>query len=287
MKSLNDKLIDNEQSDTISEKHTEKTAITDHQRNKTHRYWSWLSGVIAHYDLCMVFPLDEATSSLTTFCVHFLEHLSHLGIDFFLCYGLQKDCIYVLLRAKLDRLRVFAADIEYQMLLDAGKLQEIAERGDLERGISPLRISHIPQETTLRPYDYIYAPYRLEVDESLYWRPPPEEGHEEGLQSHPFRDLVRLKLTEMMVETSTGINVDEEADVQDVGKVNIRKHLDKGNILAYFPLHRQEKLDMFAEHWLPWEVLPWKAPLFEIKVSREFLPVCLPACLHFCTSAFP
>ena len=273
---LKEKLIQDEEEVSYSyDKSVVKSARvarTEHEKKKTTRYWAWLSSVISSYDLCMVFPLDEG-QRLTKFCVHYLEHLSHIGIDFFLCYGLQKNNIFILLRAKTQRLRSYAADIEYQMLLDSRELQAHAEKGDIAKGISPLLIPHFPEESAIRPHEFIYAPYRQEVDESLYWRPASVDGQQLG-ESHPFRELVRLKLTESLIETSSGINVDEEVGGEDRANVSIRKHMNSGNITTFFPLHRPEELRKFQQTWLPWGVRPWIAPFFDIKVRTEMRGYC-------------
>ena len=267
---LNEKLIKHDSNELRSHDVKEQSMQQSIIGKKTNRYWMWLSGVMATYDICMVFPLDNETNFLTNFCIKYLEHLNQVGIDFFLCYSLQRDSVFVLIRAKIERLRTFAAELEYQMLLDPVKLKEAAESGCPEKDITPLCIPHIPEESRVRPHDFIYAPYRSDVDESLYWRPLEGEGCGGlGLDSHPFRDLTRLKLTQLLMETYSGVNVEEEEgnQTEEMGKINIRKHLNQGRITACFPLHRQEKLALLQTQWLAWHVLPWQAPLFEVKVS--------------------
>ena len=56
--------------------------------------------------------------SLSFYCnIYFI---SSLGLDLYLFYGASnRNEVFVLIRASIDRLRTFADDIDFQMLLDA------------------------------------------------------------------------------------------------------------------------------------------------------------------------
>lgn len=47
--------------------------------------------------------------------------------------------------------------------------------------------------TNYRPYDSIFGRFSIDAAESLYWRP--------GDMPHPFRELVRLKLCALRLES--------------------------------------------------------------------------------------
>ena len=133
----------------------------------------------SEYDYCMVFPVDKHTGGLDKDGTRFVRKMTSYGLDIFLFYGSRKQYIFAMIRLSLEKLRAYADKLEFKMLLDEDRLKEQAARGYPDLGIAPIEILHDPEESPLRPYQMIYAKYRDEVDESLYWRP-------EGL-SHPFR----------------------------------------------------------------------------------------------------
>lgn len=60
-----------------------------------------------------------------------------------------------------------------------------------------MQIAYAPKHLTIYgPYESIFAKYTVDeaVPESLYWRP-------DGLLNHPFRELVRLKLCALRLES--------------------------------------------------------------------------------------
>jgi anoctamin-10/anoctamin-7 len=84
--------------------------------------------------------------------------------------------------------------------------------------------------------------------QDLYWRP-------EGM-THPFRDIVRLKLINLMLQAPTH---------EGGCGLPLRKLVAKKVILAFYPLHDHEKLDQIAEKINQWCRMPWDTPNWEIK----------------------
>eukprot|EP00604_Paraphysomonas_vestita_P001703 CAMPEP_0174817746 /NCGR_PEP_ID=MMETSP1107-20130205/254_1 /TAXON_ID=36770 /ORGANISM="Paraphysomonas vestita, Strain GFlagA" /LENGTH=652 /DNA_ID=CAMNT_0016028733 /DNA_START=1071 /DNA_END=3029 /DNA_ORIENTATION=+ len=134
------------------------------------------------------------------------------------------------------------------MLLDEDRLKETANAGNPEKNIASIDILHDPEETELRPYEMIYAKYRDELTEELYWRP-------KNL-NHPFRESVRLKLTQILIESPPP---------DKTNPIKLRQGILKGRITAFFPLHNIPRLNEIKEKWLSPSVLPWQQPFFEIK----------------------
>lgn len=66
-----------------------------------------------------------------------------------------------------------------------------------------LNISSMPEVTKYEPYEYIYARYSKNVPESLYWRDKSSID-----PSHPFRDLIRLQLTAMLIEVHIYMSIE-------------------------------------------------------------------------------
>jgi hypothetical protein len=147
----------------------------------------------SEYDYCMVFAVDENTGGMSRYTYRVIRKMRQHGLDLFIFYSRRKSHIFVMIRLSLERLRSFADQIEFKMLLDEKQLEEAATRGNAEMNISPINILHDPEESYIKPYEMIYAKYRDELTEDLYWRP-------ERL-THPFRESVRLKLTQILIES--------------------------------------------------------------------------------------
>lgn len=70
--------------------------------------------------------------------LYLIFHECSLGLDMFIFSGATKDEVFVLIRASLERLRNFADDIDFQMLLDEKVLESYALKGDVEAKIGPI-----------------------------------------------------------------------------------------------------------------------------------------------------
>lgn len=116
----------------------------------------------------------------------------HFRLDIFLVYSARKEYIFVLIRASLGILRNVADEHQVKMLLNEEQLQKKVEAGNADMNIAPVIIPHDPEETEIRPYEYITGRFRKEIAEELYWRPDDI--------THPFRESVRLKLTLIIIE---------------------------------------------------------------------------------------
>lgn len=147
----------------------------------------------SEYDYCMVFQVDDNTGGMSRYTYRVVRKMRQHGLDLFLFYSRRKTHIFVMIRLSLERLRSLADQLEFKMLLDEKNLEEAAKKGNPEMNIAPIDILHDPEETFLRPYEMIYAKYRDELTEDLYWRP-------ERL-NHPFRESIRLKLTQILIES--------------------------------------------------------------------------------------
>lgn len=147
----------------------------------------------SEYDYCMVFEVDRNTGGMSRYAYRVLRKMRQHGLDLFVFYSLRKTHLLVMIRLSLEKLRSLADKLEFKMLLDEKNLEQTAKAGKPEKNIGPIDILHDENESFIRPYEMIYAKYRDELPEELYWRP-------ESL-SHPFRESVRLKLTQILIES--------------------------------------------------------------------------------------
>lgn len=205
---------------------------------------AWVRDKAADYDFCAVLPLEN-DNELSKIGRDMIVRFRSLGIETFV-YKTEEHA-FVLLSAPVPILRKFAHSIEFGMQLDATELRNIARVGYPDKGIGPVDIAHDPDITSLTPFEYIYGPYSTGVNELLYRRP--------RSMQHPFSERHRLKLTRALIESKKFHK----------NPIKIRRYILKNSIKAFFPLHNGGELEWFAEHWLPWRVVPWNAPVDRIK----------------------
>jgi hypothetical protein len=198
----------------------------------------------ADYDFCIVFPAEDGT--FTEKGKHYVRSLRKLGFEMYAYSGVREGKeIFVLLRTPLSKLRAYADIIDFKMKLDGTVAQHLIEKGDQEHNIAPVVIADKRDITPLHPYEHIYAKYSRKVPESLYAR---EEGAE-----HPFNDIIRLKLSAMLLESR----------VEGAQNLKIRRYIRSGWLLGCYPLHDQAKKDAI---WAEWREYPRKPlPLTRFK----------------------
>lgn len=92
---------------------------------------------------------------------------------------------------------------------------------------------------------------------------------------HPFRDIVRMKLTELLIETKLLVPLplnSQNSRISDIeGTVSVRRAIIQKHIVAFFPLHNPYKLKKLASYWLDLTLLPWQYPMDDIKVFFHFI----------------
>lgn len=190
----------------------------------------------SEYDFCIVFPTEKG--NFTEKGKRYIQSLKKLGYELYAYSGVRENKeIFVLLRTPLPKLRAYADIIDFKMKLDGSVAQDLMEKGDKECNIAPVVIADKREITPLHPYEHIYAKYSRKVLELLYAR-------EEGME-HPFSDLVRLKLSALLLESR----------VDGAQNLKIRRYIRSGWLLGCYPLHDQKKKD---EIWGEWRQYPRK-----------------------------
>jgi hypothetical protein len=206
---------------------------------------TWKKDFAGEYDFCIVFP--AVNGDFTKKGSGYIHSLKSLGFELFIFKNIRRETeIIVLIRTPLEKLRAFADKIDFVMKLDSKVIQRMIESGDPEHGIAAVEIQHLPDITPLHPYENIYGKYSRNVNESIYWKEPD--------MTHPFRDIIRLKLTALILESrlpNGGENL------------KIRRYIRSGWLKACFPLHNRAKTENLH---IEWQKFPFKAqPLNEIK----------------------
>lgn len=185
----------------------------------------WIKDHASNYDFCVVFPAEKG--DFTERGKGYVEKFIKLGYEIFVYKNLRKDSeIVVLLRVPLEKLRAYADNIDLVMMLDPKEVEDQLAAGEAACRIEPVTIAHRPDITPYLPHQYIYGKYSRKIDEKLYWK---EDG-----ESHPFRELIRLKLAALILESR----------VQGSQNLKIRRYLRNGWLKAVFPLHDRQKTEL-------------------------------------------
>eukprot|EP00607_Mallomonas_marina_P002350 CAMPEP_0182425280 /NCGR_PEP_ID=MMETSP1167-20130531/11642_1 /TAXON_ID=2988 /ORGANISM="Mallomonas Sp, Strain CCMP3275" /LENGTH=733 /DNA_ID=CAMNT_0024605807 /DNA_START=65 /DNA_END=2266 /DNA_ORIENTATION=- len=215
------------------------------------------------YDFCMVLNGGDC-DGLDKFGKEAVTILTRTGLDLFIFKATERPgrkkhpdkkkfpAVFVLIRAPDEVLRVFSDKVDFPLLLDPIEVEKECKKGDELHHIAPFNIRYEPLESQVQPYQYIYGTYKYQstdgVKESLYWRPAGDPS--------PFREIVRLKLTYMLVE---------ERPEDGSTPIRILKDIIDKNIITFFPLHNMRVLPDLEKKMMNWTQLPWKEPLEYMK----------------------
>merc|ERR1719230_1285955 len=150
-----------------------------------------------------------------------LKRFNDAGLETFAYYSIQKDEVYIKIRASLDRLMQQADAVNWKMELDPAVLADTAAKGFPKFGIKPLELNDDPKYCKYKPYEYIFAKFDQDPDLVVLYKKAP------GL-NHPFSTTQRIKLMLMIIE---GPKDKKGCDI------NIAKCIEVGDVLQFFPLH--------------------------------------------------
>eukprot|EP01041_Mallomonas_annulata_P010589 gene10589-22100_t len=211
---------------------------------------------LTEYSYCMVLKSAGKTKNSTELDENgkgYIEVMHKNGLETMSKVGtFNSNEIFVFIKIPLEKLRVYCDLIDFPMLLDPVKLKQACLRGDLAQNIAPFDIRHDPAECKFQPYEYIYALYKHQshdgVSEELYWR--------EAGQSHPFREIIALKICLSVIESKP----------DDGGEnIKIQRYIEKQRILGFYPLHNRIQRDIVEGTMNRCCQAPWRYPVNEMK----------------------
>jgi hypothetical protein len=169
-----------------------------------------------------------------------------------LFYSAQADEVYLKLRASYDRLLREADRINLRLPLNPIELRKLLLSGRWEGSKMLWGPVHIPEqtpETSLSPYEHIYARYEYQRDDvAALYRTQDNRT--------VLRGVDRLKLIFSIMK----------APHRDGGcALDIYKVLQQGGILGAFPIHDKLELLQLQDHWLLFWQWPWNQPIDAVK----------------------
>ena len=192
-----------------------------------------------------------------------VERLKKLGFVIFSFYSSTREEIFTVVKVPTDVLKHFAASQFFSMILDPCVIRRECSSGDRENNIDSIYINQDKEYSPIVAFDYIYARYSSRVQQELYWHPTTESTHDnddstenpdlysdEYFRSRdvasPFRELVRLQLIGMLVESRQS---------GETGALTMHKYLAEGKILSCFALHDRHKSSYIMDQWFNWKIV--------------------------------
>lgn len=201
------------------------------------------------WDYCMVFSITPSKTKLKPVqeknsLKMIIGRLTDAGLQIKLFYSVQRDEIYLKIRAPLKRLFREADRLNYRLALEptalANKLREGNMKGRPEKQWKPVIVPPKSLETTIDPYDFIYAEYRKDSDVELYKTYPNDSI---------LRGVDRLKLMNKIITSK----LTEGGAFLDIYRLQKDKCM-----LGCFPLHDAVELREVEDKWLRFCQLPWR-----------------------------
>jgi len=222
----------------------------------------------SEFEFCMVLPCVK--KEFTPRGKEIVNLMMQMGLELFIYHASQETKeIMVLGRTPLDVVREFAESSEYYMMLDPVMARAQLESGDAEKNIAPVFIEHRPDICNIAPFDFIYVPYHSRR-EALYAKTvdccsdnaitditnttntSTTNTATTTTRNHPFRELDRLKITSMILQSPTHTH-----------SIQIRQSILDGHIIDVFPLHNYAKKCQLRTQWTDYPFKP--LPLVGIK----------------------
>jgi anoctamin-10/anoctamin-7 len=182
-----------------------------------------------------------------------IVRLRNCGLHVYPYFSCQNDEVLLKVSASIRRLKFIADIINYELLLDAGKVEEECQKNypnDLEIKIKGFQISNGEEikATSISPYKHIYAPYETEPQHQFLFANAP------GL-NHPLSSIHRFTLLDTIIKRKG----------KYFANVNIHALLKSKCILAYYPLHEKEAVKRLNNNWLSLSVMPWRQPIDDVR----------------------
>lgn len=197
------------------------------------------------------FKVEKKHSTLTKVS----ENIKSLGSSKNKNKSSDDTMIFVLLRAPIHKLREYAVRTHIKIQLDPVIIQEVLEKGDPEHNIAPVKIRHEPEVSRIHPYQHLYADYS-EEREFVFWK-----GDNRDKEEDPFRELIRLRTTTVMLESRPRYT--DNGEKKFLENLKITRYLKHKWLLGCFCLHT---LGFAKTLETRWNKYPFKGqPLYEIK----------------------
>ena len=163
-----------------------------------------------------------------------MQDLQKMNLEVY-AYSGAKDNVVLLISPRRTT-RVYADEVNFKMKVTQ-VLEKMMAAGDPKEGIGPVTILD-PEEAQFPPFELVYLRYSTNVP--MNCTRSPKAGK-------LLSSSVRRRLIGTLIEGS----LSRRRKFEDSEIYSVKK------IIAYFPLHEPEKIEVLARLWLDWNVMPW------------------------------
>lgn len=203
------------------------------------------------WDYCMVFEVHDAEDRLSAkqqnkSLKYVIDRLAEGGLQTKLFFSVQKDEVYLKIRAPLKRLQREADRINYRLLLEPTILANKLLTGNMaakreEKRWKPVEVPYNSIQTDIDPYEYIYCNYQMDDHFS--------DLYKKYSNNSMFRGVDRLKLMANIIS----------AKAKDGGcEIDVYRLIRDKCMITFFPIHDAVELRELEEKWVRMCELPWK-----------------------------
>lgn len=181
-----------------------------------------------------------------------IDRVEGAGLETKCFYSVQRDEIYVKVRASPDRLREEASRINYKLMLDKNRLRVKAQAGKI--GVwNPITIVDEYKQSPLTPFEYIYGEFINKSElQTIY------KQYDIGEKKYPFKQVDRIKLIISILQNKI-------TDDPPGAGLNIGEMAAKKVTCGQFPIANYEDIVRLQRKWLLLWAWPWNQPLEDIR----------------------
>lgn len=202
------------------------------------------------FDYVAIFPWlpgDAKWKSNEEFhIVRMVRWIAESGLEIYPYLSVQDDELIVLIKAPPGLLEKYADGIDFKLPLEPSVLKRICEAGDEANKIAPFTINGGEEFSCFDPYENIYGRYEQSMPPELY-------AKNDGV--NVFSRPVRLKLVYYYLQAPRS---------SGGAGIKISKFLKSKRMLAFYPLHDQDRLDFLSDVWVK-QSFPWNQPLEDVR----------------------
>lgn len=211
------------------------------------------------WDCCVVFKVRKTEEVLTpkqnaNSIKKIVNKLNNAGLETRLFYSCQHDEVYCKIRCPLRRLMLEADRVNYKLLLDAVTLETVMTAGRPPKW-NGVTIPHPHPQTSLSPFEYIYAEYRFDQDTNNT-REDLINIYKRRANGTYFRGIDRMKLI---------CGIIRAREFEGGCFLDMRSLQLDNCICGFIMLHDMVELRTLEANWLVFFQFPWKQEIDMVK----------------------
>eukprot|EP00968_Pinguiococcus_pyrenoidosus_P003107 scaffold184_cov316-Pinguiococcus_pyrenoidosus.AAC.5 len=196
-------------------------------------------------------PVDALRPKAT----QILVRMRRFGLQLKLFWSTSRERVFVKIRLPLQVVKMVADLVNISLETDPEKLRARAQAGlrdpeDPRRFlIEPILPNPRRDLCKFDPYSYIYGEYDREDERHELFKV--ESRATIGVAKHPFSGSLRLKIFQEMLSNRALLHINLVHEAKDTSE-------DSAGLVAHFPLHDAQQVQVLSQVWISWCRWPWK-----------------------------